>query len=779
MVKFSNQSKKTLQRKGQQLLKSKFTLRNKRRKGSITLFSLNKTKNKLLVHVPTVVLPSSFKLSSINIGGSSGNRAANTIRTVHTSTGKSDGKSSSSTMPAPLGKILETKLSTSSDKTSGNKANGKILDEKKKNKRMSIKKFFHKSHRYNTRSSLDRTSAPDGDASPISPKVVPKNATDDTLSPRSIGDYSATYLAPVEQNEGIINESSPVGDGPDDEPDDNRSSGGDTADITILTATTTTPMRDDLHSLPATSPSTTSSSDSAGFHQPKSPYIFADDEDSEHPGTIEVQAGASREKQEITMMEDNTDGGENNTVETQLDREMERLDERIRDREAGTRAVAKEQLCSPQINVENSHFVHYEEQREENHIETEEGITTKAAAVTSNRKSERQRIRLICLFSLLIPVALALPQFLTRVFETTFYDQSAILEQANSFFLDAGAGNKESPMEGVTVVVSETESSLGKQIETRFEQLGASVESVEIDCTDLRSVSESIDSLVERLHAIDYVVHTGNTCLSLQKEQTINENMNAILSRTAQGHDVLYAGNYLSSFLVTQKLLPLLEQSQFGTLVQFTSPFSTLVDESLLDLGEADSSAGFLLQQTHDSGASTLLGLPVRFAYAKLSEILQHRVVARAYPNVRTMEITQGWLGGEGGVNSFFQRVFQSGENGSTKSDPVLSSPAIDDEDLQESLYEWSQKAVWEWVKPSSPSSGTSVSELILGSPLGNGGSSLAMDRTGEDGPASPSRYLPSTHQAVTVVTSAGVAMMAMKAKNILWRSTSSWWSLE
>jgi len=57
-------------------------------------------------------------------------------------------------------------------------------------------------------------------------------------------------------------------------------------------------------------------------------------------------------------------------------------------------------------------------------------------------------------------------------------------------------------MKGIVVVVSETESNLGKEIEARFDELGATVVAsvkTTMDCTDLESVSKSVDSLVERL----------------------------------------------------------------------------------------------------------------------------------------------------------------------------------------------------------------------------------------------------------------------------------------
>lgn len=298
--------------------------------------------------------------------------------------------------------------------------------------------------------------------------------------------------------------------------------------------------------------------------------------------------------------------------------------------------------------------------------------------------------------------------------------------------------------------------------------MGATVASIQIDCHDLASFSESIDALLEKVDSVDFLVNTGNMCISQNKDQTILENMKSITSKTAQGYDALYAGNYLSSFLMTQKLLPKLEQSRFGTLVQFTSPLSMLVDGSRLNMDSASENpvVSTLLQHDDDNNVLTMMKLPVQYAYAKLSEALQHRVIARSYPNVRTMEVSDanGFISGGVGLNNFFYGVFEQ----EIKETKLLPSMIVDNEDLQDSLYEWSQNAVWKWVAPPSPS----VNDVLLG--RGNGVSDTSINE--ESSMTMISQYLPSA-QTFTVVTGGALAMMAMKTSS--WGPGSYWWSSE
>jgi len=369
------------------------------------------------------------------------------------------------------------------------------------------------------------------------------------------------------------------------------------------------------------------------------------------------------------------------------------------------------------------------------------------------------------------------------------YDHEKSLEKAQHFFetttregTDAAVSTL--PMEGIHVVLSENDSNLGSTIQDRFVRLGATVASIDdegIDCSDLDSVAESVDALVKKLdRKVDFLIHTGDLCL---KGGVSKQAFESFASESVQGYDNLFSGNYLSSFLVTQKILSHLEESRFGTLVQFSSPISKLVDGSKLEIidGSSDSrrpEASVMLQQKQ-SYFSTMLRLPVGFAYAKLSEILQHKVLSRTYPNIRTMEITTGWtnelLRGEESADDFFDKVFRKPEEGKEfllSSTSAINDKIAENKGLQDDLYEWSQTAVWSWVAPPTHAP---IAARILGTHL------IASNPEEESNSAvaASSSYISSN--ILAMVTSSTLALLAVKAKNMVSDSGGgpSWFSSE
>jgi len=421
---------------------------------------------------------------------------------------------------------------------------------------------------------------------------------------------------------------------------------------------------------------------------------------------------------------------------------------------------------------------------------------------------ETRQTRYFIFATLIIYVALVMLWLLSRMIFPPYTHDIAVVE-AQNFFGTTESG-KEAPMEGITVVISETKSTLGSTIEDRFAQLGATVASVEdgVDCNDLNSVAESVDSILEKSNnKVDFLVHTGNLCLN---HKTI-ESM-ATKQMTVQGYDALFGGNYLSAFLVTQKVLPKLERSKFGTIVQFTSKASYLADGSQLEM-EIETSLGVLLrhatnyclatmylpvqfvmetavgkvlrmgnkalqvyeesqeglEELESSTASevagdyltkhyktyviALLNMPLTFAAVKLSEIIRHKSLAQAYPNIRTIEISNGWIGfGEQGADDLFGRIFHE-EQDSQSSHGALAGI---DEDLQERVYEWSQNAVWKWAgSPVLPP----VTEMVLGRPP----SKEVLDRSEQQSPITGAKVLSAASTGALVV-------LAMNAKTLLHR---------
>mmetsp|Transcript_58573 Transcript_58573/g.143274 ORF Transcript_58573/g.143274 Transcript_58573/m.143274 type:complete len:533 (-) Transcript_58573:146-1744(-) len=272
-----------------------------------------------------------------------------------------------------------------------------------------------------------------------------------------------------------------------------------------------------------------------------------------------------------------------------------------------------------------------------------------------------------------------------------------------------------SPLKDVVVVMTETASGLGSNVAHGFSVLGATVASLQVDCTDLESVSKSVDSILDSFKRVDYVINTGNLCLWETPATNASFQIPFIGSSTRQGYDTLFSGNYLSSFLMTQKVLPILERSKFRTLVQFTSPVSFFVDGTHHQVDEnsgGDPALSLSVKGGGNVGAAARL--PRRFADVKLAEVLHVRTLKRIYPKINAMEVSKDPFSAGREVREFFKSLFEMPTQSSTRAQPVSwNMPTIisdifnrmtearDDKSLQDDFYDWSFDAVQEWTSSS------------------------------------------------------------------------------
>ena len=495
-----------------------------------------------------------------------------------------------------------------------------------------------------------------------------------------------------------------------------RSGSFETADITNPgTPSSNASRRDnmDKSNNPEGLPITPSNESPAGFSSNDGNFIFEDKDDENY-------VHDNNDKIKIDYSE--------NDIQSKVELELNGLFEKLKSKKADRLAVAKGNLGNT-VAEENS------------------SDSNKAKAPTPMKRGR---------FSALVYALITVLFGVYWVFSKDYCHDTAMV-QAQAFF------GKSSSMEGITVVLSETTSRIGSTIGHRFARLGATVESLQdgINCNDLDSVSTSIDSLITKHKGVDFLVHTGNLCLDHNIESLTS------LEPTVQGYDALVGGNYLSAFLASQKILPSLEKSKYGTLVQFTSKSSSLVNESHLQ-SELESlspsnifprMSSFFQREEKNNILTRLLYLPLRFVSVKMFEIAQHRVLTQAYPNIRTFEISSGWIGiGESPADELFHRIFQTEDE--EENSPLSSS---ENADLQENLYELSQNAVWKWVVP--PSTLPPITEMILGSPP----TRQVLERSKQKRPsASIARYLPNT---ATVVTSGALVLLAMKTTPLSWRN--------
>ena len=710
MVTFSKHSKGSLHRKGKQLLKSKIGL-YKRRKTALLNLKSKTTK----LFVPTIVLPSRLQPSNF--------ARPNSIRMVHTSTKRAAAATAKTTA------AFKTAFSVSAYQNglSSNGTNTKI----------------------NMGMESVGVSSGNGNGSGSGNGVEPKK-------PRKMSIKKFLGIKKDKKESSIKANTTAAGAKPrnvtvfetagKDNTDDHSGS-----EETAGSTNPNTPVRgrDNSNNTNYSLPASQSMESSIMF-------LDTDDEDDErnHSGDKEYNVTFTASDQRTRRQPEYSEEG----IQGKVERELESLFARLKTKKAERRATAKE-------NFEHAAAEEKSESNEDAGVSSTEQKRSPVGPQNCATTAQKKQTSVFSILSMLLPAVI-----LIHWFFSTPYSHDVATERAQRFFGTRTVGSNEMPMKGITVVLSETESKLGSTIEERFARLGATVSSIQeqdnIDCNDLNSVSKSVDALIRKHAKIDFLVHTGSLCL------TDNSIVSMTSQTTAQGHDALFGGNYLSSFLATQKILPNLEKSRFGTLVQFTSPASALAGGTkLMDIDGEESPGASVLMQERQFYLSMLLHLPLQYASVKLSEILQHRVLSRAYPNVRTMEISNGWIGiGEKGADEFFDRVFESSEESVRGfSFSGVITPIAKNEDLQDGIYEWSQDAVWKWVvSPTLPP----VSDMILGSPIGQQPIKQAAARFEKENPSLMKKYLPTNTAAV--VTTSALALLAMKAK-----TGSSWWSSE
>lgn len=106
--------------------------------------------------------------------------------------------------------------------------------------------------------------------------------------------------------------------------------------------------------------------------------------------------------------------------------------------------------------------------------------------------------------------------------------------------------------------------------------LGGRVVCIPTRHEDLSSVATAACSIKKRFNKIDLLIN--NAGLTYNDECTLGDERMI----SAHGKDLAFTVNYLSHFLLVEKLLPLLQQSDEGRVVHMTSSYHWKVDGSEL-----------------------------------------------------------------------------------------------------------------------------------------------------------------------------------------------------
>uniref|UniRef100_A0A7S2HVX3 NAD(P)-binding protein n=1 Tax=Helicotheca tamesis TaxID=374047 RepID=A0A7S2HVX3_9STRA len=159
------------------------------------------------------------------------------------------------------------------------------------------------------------------------------------------------------------------------------------------------------------------------------------------------------------------------------------------------------------------------------------------------------------------------------------------------------------------------------------------------ELSDLNSVANAADEIQSKFKRIDFLVNNAGIHYGLA------DYFGAARS-TAQGYDLTFGVNYLSHFLLTEKLLPLLNKSKtkHPKVIQMTSSFHWMVDGS--DLVSSNTT-----EQPYASQNASYSFFHSERAYpnSKLAQILHMRSLSRKLKDdnskVKVVSVCPGWVG--------------------------------------------------------------------------------------------------------------------------------------
>lgn len=142
------------------------------------------------------------------------------------------------------------------------------------------------------------------------------------------------------------------------------------------------------------------------------------------------------------------------------------------------------------------------------------------------------------------------------------------------------------------------------------------------DLDDLGSIERAAMEISKLVDHVDFLVNNAGIHYS-QEVFFPSGNLS-----TVQGYDLAFGVNYLSHFLLTEKLLPLLEASKNQPrIVQMASTFHALVDGSeLYPINDDDNNKSPIASRTD---GRTILHRQRSYANSKMAQILHARALAR------------------------------------------------------------------------------------------------------------------------------------------------------
>jgi NAD(P)-dependent dehydrogenase (short-subunit alcohol dehydrogenase family) len=253
-----------------------------------------------------------------------------------------------------------------------------------------------------------------------------------------------------------------------------------------------------------------------------------------------------------------------------------------------------------------------------------------------------------------VAVAVALVGMILEVPHRELDWDGVILPMAQRYANDSNETSV--PLSGTLVVVTGATSGIGLSLTRALSKMGAqvvalgrsssklanlqeelpSIQTVKVDLSDLESVSQAADQLIASFPRIDILINNAGMHDGADNPAGSPPN--------PQGHDLVFAVNYLSHFLLTEKLSSSLSQSTRPVILQTSSSYHWAVDGSDL---VPDESGSPIASQPGGSHGLNVWRTQRSYANSKLAQIYHARSLKAKHPDLaqaRIVSFCPGWV---------------------------------------------------------------------------------------------------------------------------------------
>mmetsp|Transcript_28888 Transcript_28888/g.43622 ORF Transcript_28888/g.43622 Transcript_28888/m.43622 type:complete len:424 (-) Transcript_28888:152-1423(-) len=160
------------------------------------------------------------------------------------------------------------------------------------------------------------------------------------------------------------------------------------------------------------------------------------------------------------------------------------------------------------------------------------------------------------------------------------------------------------------------------------------IDLVVADFTDLTSVAKASEQILSKYERVDFLLNNAGLHTGMPGMFHFQD--------TEQGYEITFGVNYLAHFLLTERLLPLLQKSQHPKVIQISSRFHFGVDGS--DLKNENMDGSLTAAQPGGSHGFFIFRTQRQYANSKLAQILHARSLQRKY-GIEAVSVCPTWVG--------------------------------------------------------------------------------------------------------------------------------------